>query len=274
MCMNVFLVYFLLDSVSSTSSSSSSMAGFIKGTVKQFKENKRRRTTHPKAQFITDVGGIAIAKSLGKLFGFGRQRDQRRLLPHPPHALYNTIPAGYCDMLSSKPIKSAVIYGSSMSNSHILPTIKKPHIDNYVHGMGHVHVNRLLHMEKRRHFAGRGMGSRNSTKLILRPSRHRNMPRAGAGGFASAYNRSYKSRLAHDVVVDNNPALSSKAMIMDPLKFAHAKALTNRYLKSKLGKRMSVANYNNARAFLKVNPHMGHKLRTTWYANTAGLTHL
>ena len=90
------------------------------------------------------------------------------------------------------------------------------------------------------------------------------MPRAGAGEFANAYNRSYKSRLAHDVVIDRNPALAAGAMMADPLKYTCAKALSGRYLTSHVGKRMSVANFSNARVFLKVNPHMSHKLRTTW----------
>ena len=248
------------------------MANLVKGAVRQFQENKRRRTTHPGAQFITDVGGIAIAKGIRNLFGFGRRRrrQQRRLLRNP-HALYNAIPAGFSDELTSKPIKSAVKYGSTMNNSHILPTIEKPHIDDYVHGMGRIHTNRALHAEKRRAFSGGGMGTRNTTKVILRRPKHRKTPKAGAGGFANAYNRSYRSRLAHDVVVDTNPALKTGAMFKDPLKFAHAKALSASYLSPTVGKRMSVANFSNARAFLKVNPHMSHKLRTTWYANTAGL---
>ena len=100
------------------------------------------------------------------------------------------------------------------------------------------------------------------------------MARAGAGEFSNAYNRSYRSRLAHDVVVDRNPALATAAMLADPLKFTRAKALSKRYLSPAIGKRMSVGNFANARAFLKVNPHMSHKLRTTWYANTAGITNL
>ena len=118
------------------------------------------------------------------------------------------------------------------------------------------------------------MGTRNTTQLIFRPSQHPSMPKAGAGEFSNAYNRSYKSKLVHNVVVDRNPALATAAMLSDPLKYTRAKALSKRYLSPHVGKRMSVANFTNALAFLKVNPHMSSKLRTTWYANTAGLTNL
>ena len=253
------------------------MAKFVKGAVRQLRENKRRRTTHPEAQFMTDVGGIAIAKGIRKLFGFGRRSRHRRGRTHQfrhPHALYNSVPSNYRDELTSKPIRSAVLYGTSMNNSHSLPEVRKPHIENYVHGMGRLHANRALHAEKKRTFSEGGMGTRNTTQLIFRPSQHHSMPRAGAGEFSNAYNRSYKSRLAHDVVVDRNPALASAAMLADPLKFTRAKALSARYLSPGIKKRMSVGNYANARAFVKVNPHMSHKLRTTWYANTAGITNL
>ena len=33
--------------------------------------NKKRRTTNPTRQFMTDVSGIAIAKGIGKLLGLG-----------------------------------------------------------------------------------------------------------------------------------------------------------------------------------------------------------
>ena len=208
------------------------MAKYVKGAVQQFKENKRRRTTHPEAQFLTDVGGIAIAKGIRKIFG------------------------------------------TTMNNSHSLPSLRKPHIENYVHGMGRVHVNRALHAEKKRAFSGGGMGTRNTTKLLFKPSQHHSMPRAGAGEMSNAYNRSYRSKLAHDVVVDRNPALATASMLSDPLTFTRVQALSKRYLSPTVGKRLSVGNYANARAFLKVNPHMSSKLRTTWYANTAGITNL
>ena len=118
------------------------------------------------------------------------------------------------------------------------------------------------------------MGTRNTTQLIFRPSLHHSMPKAGAGEFANAYNSSYRSRLAHEVDVDRNPGLVTAAMMSDPLKYTRAKAISKRYLSPHVGKRMSVANFNNARAFLKVTPHMGSKLCTTWYANTSGLTNL
>ena len=53
------------------------MAKFVKGAVQQFKENKRRRTKHPEAQFMMDVGRIAVAKGIQKLFGFGRRHCRR-----------------------------------------------------------------------------------------------------------------------------------------------------------------------------------------------------
>ena len=252
------------------------MAKYVKGAVRQYKENKRRRTTHSEAQFMTDVGGIAIAKGIRKLFGFGR-RHRRGRRTHQfchPHSLYNTVPSNYRDELTSKPIRSAVMYGTTMNNSHSLPSVRKPHIENYVHGMGHVHVNRALHAEKKRAFSGGGMGTRNTTKLIFRAPQHHSMPRAGAGEMSNAYNRSLRSKLAHDVVVDRNPALTTASMLTDPLKFTRVKALSKRFLSPTVGKRMSVGNYGNARAFLKVNPHMSSKLRTTWYANTAGITNL
>ena len=251
------------------------MAKIVKGTVRQFKENKRQRTTHPEAQFMTDDGGVAIAKGIRKLFGFGRRHRRRRTHQfRHPHALYNTVPPNYRDDLTSKPIRSAVMYGTTMNNSHSLPSVRKPHIENYVHGMGRIHVNRVLHADKKRAFSGGGMGTRNTTQLIFRPSQHHSMPRAGAGEVSNAYNRSYRSKLAHDVMVDRNPALATAAMLTDPLKFTRAKALSRRYLSPAVGKRMSVGNFSNAHAFLKVNPHMSSKLRTTWYANTAGITNL
>ena len=248
----------------------------MKGAVRQYKENKRRRTTHPEAQFMTDVGGIAIAKGIRKLFGFGRRhhRGRRTHQFRHPHALYNTVPSNYRDELTSKPIRSAVMYGTTMNNSHSLPSVRKPHIENYVHGMGRIHVNRALHADKKRAFSGGGMGTRNTTKLIFRAPQHHSMPRAGAGEMSNAYNRSLRSKLAHDVVVDRNPALATASMLADPLKFTRVKALSKRLLSPSVGKRMSVGNYGNARAFLKVNPHMSNKLRTTWYANTAGITNL
>ena len=136
---------------------------------------------------MTDATGIAVAKGIRKLFGFGRCRRRRRAQFHP-HALYNTVPGRYRDDLTSKPIWSAVMYGSTMNNSHSLASTAKPHIDNYVHGMGCIHVNRALHAEKKRAFSGGGMGTRNTTQLIFRPSKHQNMPKAGAGEFAHAYN--------------------------------------------------------------------------------------
>ena len=252
------------------------MAKYVKGAIRQYKENKRRRTTHPEAQFMTDVGGIAIAKGIRKLFGFGRRhrRGRRTNQFRHPHALYNTVPSNYRDELTSRPIRSAVMYGTTMNNSHSLPAVRKPHIENYVHGMGRVHVNRALHAEKKRAFSGGGMGTRNTTKLIFRGPQHHSMPRAGAGEMSNAYNRSLRSKLAHDVVVDRNPALVTASMLADPLKFTRVKALSKRVLSPSVGKRMSVGNYGNARAFLKVNPHMSSKLRTTWYANTAGITNL
>ena len=128
--------------------------------------------------------------------------------------------------------------------------------------------------KRNEHFREGGMGTRNTTQLIFRPSQHHSMPRAGAGEVSNAYNRSYRSKLARDVVVDRNPALATAAMLSDPLKYTRAKALSKRYLSPNVGKRMSVGNFSNARAFLKVNPHTSSKLRTTWYANTAGITNL
>ena len=93
------------------------------------------------------------------------------------------------------------------------------------------------------------MGTRNTTQLLFRPSKHHTMPKAGAGEFANDYNRSHKSKLAHDVVMDRNPGLATAAMLSDPLKYTRAKALSKRYLSPHVGKRMSVANFNNARAF-------------------------
>ena len=73
------------------------------------------------------------------------------------------------------------------------------------------------------------MGTRNTTQLIFRPSKHHNMPKAGAGEFANAYNHSYKGKLAHDVVMDRNPGLAAAAMMSDPLKYTRAKAISKRY---------------------------------------------
>ena len=99
---------------------------------------------------MTDVTGIAAAKVIQKLFGFGRRHHHRRAQHfHHPHALYNTVPARYRDDLTSKPIRSAVMDGSTMNNSHSLPSVGKPHIENYVHGMGHIHMNRALHADKK-----------------------------------------------------------------------------------------------------------------------------
>ena len=55
----------------------------------------------------------------------------------------------------------------------------------------------------------------------------------------------YKSRLAHVVVVDTNPALKSAAVLKDPIKCGHAKTLSSRYLSPHVGKRMSSANFRN-----------------------------
>ena len=117
------------------------------------------------------------------------------------------------------------MYGSTMNNSHRLPSPAKPHIDNCVHGMGRIHVNRALHAKKKQAFSVGGMGTRNTTQLIFRPSKHQNMPKAGAGEFANAYNHSYRSRLAHDVVVDRNSGLATATMLSDPLKYTRAKAI-------------------------------------------------
>ena len=125
------------------------MAKFVKGALRKFQENKRRRTTHPEAQFMTDVAGIEAAKGIRKLFGFGRRRRHRRRAHFHLHALYNTVPSRYRDDLASKPIRSAVMYGSTMNNSHSLQSVGKPHIENYVHGMGRIHVNRAMHAEKK-----------------------------------------------------------------------------------------------------------------------------
>ena len=53
------------------------MAKFVKGALRQFQENKRRRTMHPESHFMTDVAGIAVAKGIRKLFGFGHRPCQR-----------------------------------------------------------------------------------------------------------------------------------------------------------------------------------------------------
>ena len=98
---------------------------------------------------MTDVAGITAAKGIRKLYGFGHRRRRQTHQFHHPHALYNTVPSRYRDDLTSKPIRSAVMYGSTMNNSHSLPSVRKPHIENYVHGMGRLHVNRALHVEKK-----------------------------------------------------------------------------------------------------------------------------
>ena len=210
---------------------------------------------------MTDVAGIVAAKGIPKLFGFGRRHRHHRRAHFHPHAPYNTVPSRYRDDFTSKPIQSAVMYRSTMNNSHSLPSVGKPHIENYAHGIGHIHVNRAMHDEKKRAFSGGGMGTQNITQLIFRPSTHHTMPMAGAGEFPNAYNRSYKSKLVHDVVVDRNPGLGTAAMMSDQLKFTHTKAISKRYLSPQ--KRMSVANFTTARAFLQLNPHMSNKLRTT-----------
>ena len=185
------------------------------------------------------------------------------------HSLYESVPSGYRDHLTSKAIKSATLYGSTMSNSHLLKDYPKPHIENYAQGMGRVHINRLLHAQKNQHITGRGIGPHNTTQLMFRSSKHRYMPKAGAGGYARAYNSSYKSKLAHDVIVDTNPAVSSSMMMKDPLKYAHAQEMSNRILR-KGRKRMGVKNNaENAQAYVNVNPL--HKYTTRWFANTASL---
>ena len=80
------------------------MAKFVKGAIRQFQKNKRRRTTHPEAQFMTDITEIAAAKGIRKLLGFGRRRCRRTHQFRQPHALYNTVASNYRDDLTSKPI--------------------------------------------------------------------------------------------------------------------------------------------------------------------------
>ena len=95
------------------------------------------------------------------------------------------------------------------------------------------------------------------------------MPKAGAGGYVKAYNSSYKSKLAHDVIIDTNPAVSSAMMMKDPLKYAHAKERSSRILRNGR-KRMGVRNNTeNAQAYVNVNPL--HIYTTRWFANTASL---
>ena len=185
------------------------------------------------------------------------------------HSLYESVPSGYRDHLTSKAIKSATMYGSTMSNSHLLKDYPKPHIDNFTQGMGRVHINRLLHAQKNRHISGRGIGPHNTTQLMFRSSKHRQMPKTGAGGYARAYNSLYKSKLAHDVIIDTNPAVSSSMMMKDPLKYAHAHEMSNRILR-KGRKHMGIRNNaENARAYVNINPL--HKYTTRWFANTASL---
>ena len=59
------------------------------------------------------------------------------------------------------------MYGSTMSNSHLLKDYPKPHIENFAHGMGRVHINRLLHAQKNHHFSGRGIGLHNTTQMMF-----------------------------------------------------------------------------------------------------------
>ena len=197
----------------------------------------------------------------------GRHRAAAGVLQH---SLYESVPSGYRDHLTSKAIRSATLYGSTMSNSHLLKHYPKPHIENFAQGMGRVHINRLLHAQKNQHIiSGRGIGPHNTKQLMFRSSKHRHMPKAGAGGYARAYNSSYKSKLAHDVIIDTNPAVSSSMMMRDPLKYAHAQEMSNCILR-KGRKRMGVRNNaENAQAYVNVNPL--YKYTTRWFANTASL---
>ena len=147
--------------------------------------------------------------------------------------------------------------------------------------MGKLHVNRLLHAQKKYGkrgdgssgaFSGCGMGTRNTTQLMFRSPKHRIVQRAGAGKYASAYNKSYRGRLARNVIVDKDPAVSSAMMMRDPMKYAHAKEMNDCILRRRGRKQMSVANTKNAQAFVDVNPlHRKYNTTTTWCANTAGL---
>ena len=83
---------------------------------------------------MTDVAGIMAAKGIRKLFGFGCRRHHHRRAHFHPHALYNTVPSRYRDDLTSKPIQSAVMYGSTMNNSHSLLSVKN-------------HISRTMCME-------------------------------------------------------------------------------------------------------------------------------
>ena len=161
------------------------------------------------------------------------------------------------------------MYGSTMSNSHLLKDYPKPHIENFAHGMGRVHITRLLHAQKNQHISGRSIGLHNTTQLMFRSSKHRQMPKAGAGGYAKAYNSSYKSKLAHDVIIDTNPSVSSGMMMRDPLKYAHAKEMSNCILRKGRRKMGVRNNAENAQANVNVNPL--HKYTTRWFANTVSL---
>ena len=123
-----------------------------------------------KVQVVVMMAVLYTSSLIKAIMGKHRRRHRKhssRGSAVLQHSLYESVLSGYRDHLTSKAIKSATMYGSTMSNSHLLKDYPKPHIENVAHGMGRVHINRLLHAQKNHHFSGRDIGPHNTTQMMF-----------------------------------------------------------------------------------------------------------
>ena len=199
---------------------------------------------------------------------------------HATNTLNNIIPSNYRDKYTSHGIKYSTVLGTNMSNSrsvdHTAQLLEgRPSVHQFIHGFGRVSaaLERAEHHHQRI-VVGRGIGSRNSTRLVQsgrskrgrRFKKSRNLNQSES----PAVNGSYRNMLKHTAVVDQNPNVSAKMAQADPVKYTYAKNISNQFARRPhLG---VLNNSRRARAFIKRNPFNQRKLTArSAYINTSGL---
>jgi len=196
---------------------------------------------------------------------------------HATTTLNNTIPSNYVDKYTNHRIKYSTVLGTNMTNSRSLDHDSillngRPSIHQFIHGF--CRVSAALERADHHHHrlvVGRGFGPRNTTRIATRTRRRRRSFKPGRylnQNRTPIVNGSYRNMLKHTAVVDENPNVSAKMAMADPVRYTYAKNISDQYARrSHLG---VLANSRRARAFLKRNPLRSLTLRRA-YINSSGL---